>query len=142
MRHQKHTFKIGRGSSHRRAVVANLLKSLVTHGRLKTSLCKAKELRRHADRLITLAKKNTLAARRRADALMMVRYNQLTTKENRQVKANDLSSYNDDRTVIRTLFEDLGPRFENRAGGYTRISRLGLRRGDNSLNCFIEYLKN
>lgn len=140
MRHQKHTFKIGRGASHRRATVANLLKSLVTHGRLRTSLCKAKQLRRHADRLITLAKKNTLSARRRADALMMVRYNRLTSKDQREVKAGDLSSYNDDRTVIRTLFEDLGPRFEKRAGGYTRILRLGKRRGDNSLTCFIEYL--
>ncbi len=85
-------------------------------------------------------KKNTLAARRRADAIMMVRYNHLTSKENRQVKENNLSSYNDDRLVIRTLFDDLGPRFENRAGGYTRILRLGARRGDNSLCCYIEYL--
>lgn len=71
---------------------------------------------------------------------MMVRYNDLTPKENRQVKENDLSSYNDDRLVIRTLFDDLGPRFEKRAGGYTRILRLGTRRGDNSLCCYIEYL--
>lgn len=141
MRHRKHTFKIGSGSSHRRATVANLLKSLVTHGRVRTSLTKAKELRRHADRLVTLAKKNTLAARRRANALMMVSFNQLTSKEARRVKTGDLGPQNEDRRVVQKLFDNLGPRFENRAGGYTRIYRLGERRGDASMSCFIEYLK-
>lgn len=142
MRHRKHSFKIGRGSSHRKALVANLLKSLVTHGRIRTTLTKAKELRKHADRLVTLAKKNTLDARRRANALMMVRFNQLTSKQARQVKSGELTSCNDDRQVINKLFGNLGPRFETRAGGYTRILRLGERRGDASMSCFIEYLEN
>lgn len=140
MRHRNYSFKIGRGSAHRRAMVANLLKSLVVHNRVRTTLTKAKELRRHADRLITLAKKNSLAARRRADALMMVRFNRLEPKEVRRVKAGDLTPYNDDRKVVRKLFEDLGPRFETRAGGYTRIMRLGPRRGDASMQCVLEYL--
>ncbi len=140
MRHRKYSFKIGRGSAHRRALVANLLKSLVVHNSIRTTVTKAKELRRHADRLITLAKKNNLAARRRADAMMMVRYNRLDPKEIKRVKSGDLTPYNDDRTVIRKLFEDLGPRFETRAGGYTRILRLGPRRGDASMHCVIEYL--
>ena len=66
MRHQKLTVKLNRDSSHRRALVANMLKALVEHGRIETTVPKAKELRRHADRLITLAKKNTLASRRAA----------------------------------------------------------------------------
>ena len=66
MRHQKRTVKLNRNSSHRRALIANMLKALVEHGRIETTPAKAKELRRHADRLITLAKKNTLASRHQA----------------------------------------------------------------------------
>ena len=66
MRHRKHTFKIGRTGSHRRSMIANMLKSLIENGRISTTVVKAKELRRHADRMITLAKKNTLASRRKA----------------------------------------------------------------------------
>lgn len=61
MRHAKRTFKVGRNTSHRKALVANLLKSLIEHGRIETTVTKAKELRRHADKMVTLAKKNTLA---------------------------------------------------------------------------------
>ena len=64
MRHNKHTFKVGRTASHRRAMIANMLKSLIQHEKIETTMTKAKELRRHADHMITLAKKNTLATRR------------------------------------------------------------------------------
>ncbi len=77
MRHGKHTFKIGRTSAHRRCMIANMLKSLIHHGRIKTTITKAKELRRHADKLITLAKENTLASRRQAIADLMIRFNKL-----------------------------------------------------------------
>jgi large subunit ribosomal protein L17 len=141
MRHRKHTFKLGRNSGHRRCLIANLLKALITHGTIETSVAKAKELRRHADRMVTLAKKGTLASRRQAIAEMMVSYNSLTSKEARAAKKGDLSSYNDDRTVIQKLFIDLSQRFQTRSGGYTRIIKLPNQRvGDNSPRCIIEYL--
>ena len=141
MRHAKHTFKVGRTSSHRRCLIANMLKSLVEHGKIETTVTKAKELRRHADRLITLAKKNTLASKRQAIGDLMVRYNPLTSKEARDVKKNNnKDSYNGDRVVIGILFDQLGPRFATRNGGYTRIIRKAQRVGDNASTCIIEYL--
>ncbi len=141
MRHRKHTFKLGRDCGHRRCLIANLLKALITHESIETSVAKAKELRRHADRMITLAKKGTLASRRQAIAEMMVSYNPLTPKEARAAKKGDTSAYNDDRTVIQKLFGDLSQRFQNRQGGYTRIVKLPNHRvGDNSPRCIIEYL--
>lgn len=121
-------------------MVANMLKSLVTHGRIETTVEKAKELRRHADRLVTWAKGNTLADRRRAIAKMMVRYNTLTSQEQKKAKEGDTSAYNDDRKVISTLFENIGPRFAHRNGGYTRIIRSRKRVGDSAELCVIEYL--
>ncbi len=140
MRHRKDTFKIGRTSSHRRCLIANMLKSLVEHERIETTVTKAKELRRHADRLITIAKKQDLSARRRAIAAMMIQYNKLTPKEYREARAGDFSSYNGDRKVIEKLFGILSERFTNRQGGYTRIIKGASRVGDNAPTCFIEYL--
>lgn len=141
MRHLNHKGKLGRTTSHRRGMVANLLKALILHGRIQTTLPKAKLLRRHADKMVTLAKENSLASRRRAIAEMMIRFNSLTPKEARAVKKGDLSAYNDDRQVIGKLFADLGPRFASRQGGYTRIIKCAERRvGDNAQVCYIEYL--
>lgn len=142
MRHNKHTFKVGRTASHRRTMIANMLKSLITHEKIETTMTKAKELRRHADRMITLAKKNTLASRRAAIADLMIRFNSLTTKEAREAKNGDLSSYNDDRKVIKKLFTDLNVRFATRQGGYTRITGFRNRVGDNAETVIIEYLPN
>lgn len=120
---------------------ANMLKSLIIHERIETTIPKAKELRRFADQMITLAKGNSLAHRRQAVAEMMVRYNTLTPKERRAAKGGDTSAYNDDRNVIDKLFGTLGPRFSERLGGYTRIIRQQERRvGDNTQKCYIEYL--
>lgn len=142
MRHRKHTFKIGRTGSHNRCMLANMLKSLVEHERIETTVVKAKELRRHADHLITLAKKNTLASRRKAIAEMMIRFNPLTSKEARRIKKDptDDSACNGDRKVIGKLFTDLATRFAERQGGYTRIIRTTRRIGDNADLCYIEYL--
>ena len=140
MRHQKHTFKVGRTGSHRRAMIANMLKSLIETGRISTTVVKAKELRRHADRLITLAKKNNLSARRKAIADLRVTFNPLTPKEARKAKAGDTSAYGKDRIVINKLFGELRERFTSRNGGYTRIIRGANRVGDNAPTCFIEYL--
>jgi large subunit ribosomal protein L17 len=117
-----------------------MLKSLITNGRIETTVPKAKALRRYADRMVTLAKKNTLAARREAISQMMIRFNTLTEKEKRAARAGDTSSYNDDRTVIDTLFTQLGTRFASRNGGYTRIIKSRRRVGDNAQTCIIEYL--
>lgn len=122
-------------------MLANMLKSLIEHGRIETTVTKAKELRRHADRLITLAKKNTLSSRRQAIADLMITYNKLTPKENKLVKKGKSAEvYNTDRQVIGKLFGELGARFTERKGGYTRIVRLGERVGDNASTCVIEYL--
>ena len=140
MRHRKDTFKIGRTASHRRCMIANMLKSLISHGRIETTERKAKELRRHADHMITLAKKGTLASRRQAIAELMITYNPLTSKEAKAAKAGNLEAYNTDRTVIGKLFNELGPRFEKREGGYTRIIKKDFRVGDSAPSCLIEYL--
>ena len=87
MRHAKHTFKIGRTGSHRRSMLANMLKSLIENERISTTVAKAKELRRHADRMITLAKRNTLGIQARCDCQMHIVFNELTTKEARKAKA-------------------------------------------------------
>lgn len=140
MRHKKNTCKLNRTSSHRRCLFANMLKELIDKGRITTTVAKAKFLRSHADRIITLAKKNSLASRRKAIGELMIRYNTLTTKEQRAVKNGDTSSYNTDRRVINRLFDDWGPRFASRPGGYTRIVKSSRRVGDNAQTCIIEYL--
>lgn len=142
MRHLNHSEKLSRTSSHRRCLFANMLKALIVNERIETTVPKAKALRRYADKMITLAKKNTLSSRRQAIAAMMIRFNKLTPKEARSAKAGDTSSFNDDRVVIDKLFTELGGRFTNRDGGYTRIIKTTRRVGDNAQNCIIEYLSN
>ncbi len=141
MRHGKHTFKVGRTGSHRRAMIANMLKSLIESGRVSTTVVKAKELKRHADRLITMAKTNTLASKRNAIAELKISFNPLSTKQARDVKGGVKDSLSKDRQVIDKLFGELGPRFSSRNGGYTRIIRTGDRIGDSAPTCFIEYLQ-
>lgn len=140
MRHGKDTFKIGRTASHRRCMIANMLKALIEHGRIETTERKAKELRRHADYMVTLAKKNTLASRRQAVAELMITYNALTSKEARAAKAGKADSHNTDRKIIGKLFGELASRFATRNGGYTRIIKKDFRIGDSAPSCYIEYL--
>ncbi len=137
MRHRKGRAKLGRTGSHKRCLIANMLKSLVEQERILTTAAKAKELRRYADRLITLAKKNTLASRRAAIAKLMIRYNCLSSK---QARGGNTAHYNNDRKVIGKLFETLGPRFIDRQGGYTRLIKGTARVGDNAETCIIEFL--
>ncbi len=140
MRHLKARGKLSRTSSHRRCLFANMLKSLIEHGRIETTLAKAKILRSYADRMVTLAKKNTLASRRNAIAELMIRFNTLTPEQLRAAKKGETTGQNGDRQVIKILFEDLGPRFSTRPGGYTRIIKTGQRVGDGGQKCVIEYL--
>ena len=114
MRHRKKGRKLTRTSSHRRATLRNLATSLFCHGRVKTTTAKAKELRPFAERLITLARRGDLHARRLAA---------------RRIQ---------DSAVLGKLFDDIGPRFRERPGGYTRILKLGHRKGDAAEMALIE----
>lgn len=140
MRHAKRSLKLGRTASHKRCLIANLLKSLIEHGRIETTVVKAKELRRHADKMVTLAKKNTLATKRLAKGRLMLSYNALTPKEAKAAKAGDLSVYNTDRKVLSKLFGEIGQKYMERNGGYTRIIRLDTQKGDNAQKCLIEFV--
>ena len=140
MRHRKRSARLSRTASHKRCMIANMLKALVEQGRIETSVVKAKELRRYADKLVTIAKSDNLANRRRAIAKLMVRYNTLSSKDARAAREGNTHAFNTDRKVIGKLFGDLGPRFATRNGGYTRIIKLGKRAGDNNQRCIIEYL--
>lgn len=122
MRHRVTGRRLGRTCQHRLAMRRNLVASLIEHETISTTPEKAKEVKAFAEKLITLAKKGTLAARRRAIALLGNR---------------DIIDYEDGKpvkkgTVVGKLFSELGPRYLDRSGGYTRIIRLSLRRlGDN-----------
>lgn len=116
MRHGKSGRKLGRTSSHRQAMLRNLVTSFLEHERIITTVPKAKEMRRIAERMITFGKKETLHARRQA--LKVVR----------------------DRTVVAKLFDTLAPRFADRKGGYTRIIKIGPRQGDNAEMAIVELL--
>lgn len=141
MRHRKNTVKLGRNCGHRRSLMANMLKALIENGRVVTSTTKAKLLRSHADKMVTLAKMNTLASRRQAIGELMIRFNSLGSEEARSAKKGDTTGYNVDRKVIGKLFGELGPRFSARNGGYTRLVKTAaLRKGDNSEKCIVEFL--
>ena len=114
MRHRHGLRKLNRTSSHRLAMLRNMCNSLITHEAIKTTVPKAKELRRVVEPLITLAKEATLANRR------------LAFDRTR------------DRDVVTKLFNVLGPRYKARPGGYTRILKMGFRVGDNAPMAFVE----
>jgi large subunit ribosomal protein L17 len=114
MRHHKSGRKLNRNSSHRKAMFSNMTNSLFDHEIIKTTLPKAKELRRVAEPLITLAKKDSVANRRSA-----------------------FSSLRDKETVGK-LFNELAPRYKDRPGGYTRIMKCGFRSGDAAPMAYIE----
>jgi large subunit ribosomal protein L17 len=114
MRHRLSNRKLNRTSSHRAALLRNLSIALLTHEAIKTTLPKAKELRRVVEPLITLGKKPTLANRRLA-------FDRLR-----------------DRDLVSKLFNDLGPRFMTRPGGYVRILKFGFRQGDNAPMAYVE----
>ncbi|MCE2431503.1 MAG: 50S ribosomal protein L17 [Candidatus Latescibacteria bacterium] len=114
MRHGKRGRKLGRTASHRKAMINNMATSLFDNGKVRTTLPKAKELRGVAERLISFAKRGDLHARRQV----------LRRIQN--------------KVVLTKLFEEIGPSFADRSGGYTRIFKLGPRRGDSSELCLIE----
>lgn len=128
MRHQKAFRKLGRNPSHRRALFRNLATSLIIHNRIETTLPKAKELKRIADKLVTLGKKDTLHARRQALAYLFA---QNRTKNN--CKTKDVA--------VHKLFTELAPQFAERQGGYTRVLRTRVRDGDKAQMAIIEFVQ-
>lgn len=129
MRHRVAGKRLSRDSEHRLAMRRNMAASLFEHETISTTIQKAKDVKPFAEKLITLAKKGTLAARRRAIALLGDR-DIVTDEDGEAVKTS---------TVIRKLFSDIGPRYLDRAGGYTRIIHLPLRRlGDNGELCLLQ----
>ena len=114
MRHQKAGRKLGRTSSHRKAMFRNMVTSFFEHEKIETTDAKAKELRKIAEKMITLGKRGDLHSRRLV--LRVV----------------------NDKDVVRSLFEDIAPRYQDRNGGYTRILKAGRRRGDNAPLSIIE----
>ncbi|HHO59345.1 MAG TPA: 50S ribosomal protein L17 [Thiotrichales bacterium] len=114
MRHHKSGRRLNRNSSHRKAMFSNMTNSLFDHEIIKTTLPKAKELRRVAEPLITLAKKDSVANRRQAFASLR------------------------DKAMVGKLFNELAPRYKARPGGYTRILKCGFRSGDAAPMAYIE----
>jgi large subunit ribosomal protein L17 len=116
MRHQLAGRKLNRPTSHRNALLRNLVKDLLTHESIRTTEPKAKETRRAAEKIITLGKQGTVAARRQA------------------------ISYLNDKDIAARVFDDIAPRFAGRNGGYTRILKLGRRQGDGAPMARLELL--
>lgn len=116
MRHGVCGRKLNKTTSHRSAMFRNMVTSLLRHERIYTTIPKAKELRRWADWMITLGKRGDLHARRQAMSLI------------------------GQKTAVYKLFHELAPRYQNRAGGYTRILKVGFRRGDAAPMCMIELI--
>jgi large subunit ribosomal protein L17 len=115
MRHQKTRHKLSRDSAHRKAMLANLCKEVIQHERIKTSEAKAKAVKPEVEKLITLAKRGDHHARRQA-----------------------MSRLGQDKFIVYKLFEEIGPRYADREGGYTRILKLGPRRSDATEMVFLE----
>lgn len=116
MRHQVKTRKLGKTKPHREAMIANMATSLLAHRTIRTTEPKAKVLRRMVDRLITIAKKDTLAARRHVGESIK------------------------DKAVVKKLFSEIVPQFKDRSSGFTRVLRVGARRGDAAMVTMVELL--
>ena len=115
MRHQKNRHKLSRDSAHRKALLMNLSKELIDHERIETTTAKAKAVKPEVERLITLAKRGDLHARRQA-----------------------LSALGQDKFMVYKLFEEIAPRYVERPGGYTRILKLGPRKSDATEMALLE----
>lgn len=118
MRHLNQGRKLNRTSAHRKALFKNLVLALIHHERIQTTDAKAKEMRRFADRMVTLGKQGDLAAHRRAFAFLQ------------------------SHEAVKKLFDEIAPRFKDRNGGYTRVIKFGVRRGDAAPLSVVEFTGN
>jgi large subunit ribosomal protein L17 len=140
MRHRKAGYKLGRNTAHRLALYRNLAAALFVHERIVTTLAKAKAVRPFVERLITLAKRGDLHARRLVMARLGPCRNILVSEEDEKDRKKGKSVPL--RTVVQKLFDELGPRFKDRPGGYTRIIKRPQRRlGDAGPTVFLELLR-
>lgn len=117
MRHRVEGRKFGRETDARRLMMRNLVKSMVEHGQLNTTLAKAKEMRSHVERVITYGKANTVHARRLAYSVL------------------------GDRSLVKKLFDEIAPAFQDRNGGYTRVIKAGFRKGDSAPMAIIQFVE-
>ena len=123
--------KLGRNSAQRKALIRDLITDLIINERIETTLFKAKELQRLADKMVTLAKKGDLAARRQAAKL--IRFELAT-------EVNENGEVVKEQYAIQKLFSEIAPKFVDRNGGYTRVLRTGPRRGDSAPMALIEFV--
>ncbi|MCU0481788.1 MAG: 50S ribosomal protein L17 [Anaerolineae bacterium] len=127
MRHNVYGKKLSRDSGHRKALRMNLTREVLEHGRIQTTEAKADFVRRNVERMITIAKRGLKKAQETGDDTVAVHA--------RRVAASRLGN---DRDLVKKLFDEIAPRFANREGGYTRIYKLGPRKGDNAEMVLIE----
>lgn len=123
--------KLGRNSAQRKALIRDLITDLIINERIETTLFKAKELQRLADKMVTLAKKGDLAARRQAAKL--IRFELAT-------EVNENGEVVKEQYAIQKLFSEIAPKFVDRNGGYTRVLKTGPRRGDSAPMALIEFV--
>ena len=129
MRHQNRGRKLGRSSAHRKALRQNLTNALFTHGRIITTLAKAKDVRPFAERIITLARKGVAAKGRGDDVRFLHYYRRAISKLQ-------------DKAIAKKLFEEIAPGYQDRSGGYTRILKDSKHRlGDNAPRAFFELVE-
>lgn len=133
MRHRKSGRKLGRSSSHREAMYRNMVTSLFLHGRIRTTDAKAKELRRIADRVVTMGKRSPTSSLEGLSGEEL-----LKAKARRLHQVRRARHWVKDRSALSRVFGEYADRFKERAGGYTRIIKLGVRPGDNAEMVLIE----
>ena len=146
MRHRKRTAKLGRTSEHRTALLANLVCSLIKHRRIRTTLAKAKAARVVADKMVTLGKKgqetgSSIQCRRLVAARLQQQPRHHFAKHNGVSGKVRRDEWRQNEDVVRILFEDIAPGFAERNGGYTRVIKLGRRRGDAAEMAILEWVK-
>jgi len=146
MRHRKRTAKLGRTSEHRTALLANLVCSLIKHRRIRTTLAKAKAARVVADKMVTLGKKgqetdSSIQCRRLVAARLQQQPRHHFAKHNGVSGKVRRDEWRQNEDVVRILFEDIAPTFAERNGGYTRVIKLGRRRGDAAEMAILEWVK-
>jgi large subunit ribosomal protein L17 len=144
MRHKVDRRKLGLPSDQRRALLTNLARQLIRHGYVRTTVTRAKELRRIVEPLITLGKQDTLAARRRARRILVGHSKSIPANDPRRLGLSHAEQCEagliNGEDLVKHLFDNLAPRFANRNGGYTRIVRTGRRRGDGAPTAVIEFV--
>ena len=140
MRHLRRTAKLGRQFQHRNAMLANLVSSLIKHGRITTTLAKAKAARSVAEKLVTLGKAGTLHARRLAAARLRQQGRSHFKGSPKHKGATKRVNWRQNNDLVHILFSEVAPSFKERHGGYTRIVRLHQRQGDAAQLAILEWV--